>query len=331
MKDKEYKYMVGVRCFTFNQSKYILDALNGFVMQQTNFPYVVMVVDDASTDGEQEVIRKFVDEQFDTNDTSVAYEKETDYAIVTYAQHKVNRNCYIAVLYLKENHHSQRKTKIPYLSEWRDCTKYEALCEGDDYWIHPQKLQMQVDFMEENEDCSLCFHGAEVINERLVYDNRTLLFQDITKREYKSFELFENWIVPTASIIYKKDVQIIKDSRFIVGDNPLILSCAKAGTIYCFSEIKMSVYRLINTGSVSKGFIWNKQIEHYRAILDHFGEYVGSELVNRKIIDVYTYTLISVVFRLKKGTLKVIKSILFTDYKLIVQIAHNLYKRIKKI
>ena len=143
--EKEYKYMVAVQCMTYNQSKYILDALNGFVMQQTNFPYVVMVVDDASTDGEQEVIRKFVSEQFDTNDTSVAYEKETDYAYITYAQHKTNKNCYIAVLYLKENHYSQRKTQMPYLAEWRDYVKYEALCEGDDYWIHPQKLQMQVD------------------------------------------------------------------------------------------------------------------------------------------------------------------------------------------
>ena len=91
MEEKEYKYLVGVECMTFNQSKYILDALNGFVMQQTNFLFVVMVVDDASTDGEQEVIRQFVSEQFDLADTNISYEKETDYAYITYAQHKTNK------------------------------------------------------------------------------------------------------------------------------------------------------------------------------------------------------------------------------------------------
>ena len=65
MENTEYKYLVSVRCMTYNHAPYILDALNGFVMQKTTFPYVVQVVDDASTDGEQEVIRKYVAEQFD--------------------------------------------------------------------------------------------------------------------------------------------------------------------------------------------------------------------------------------------------------------------------
>ena len=114
------KFKVTVSCMTYNQSKYITDAMNGFTMQQTDFPFVCTIVDDASTDGEQEVIRKYVEENFDFSEGSAAYSKETDYAFITYAQHKTNKNCYFAVLYLKENHYSQKKDKSPYLKEWRD-------------------------------------------------------------------------------------------------------------------------------------------------------------------------------------------------------------------
>lgn len=252
MEDKEYKYMVGVRCFTFNHSKYILDALNGFVMQRTNFPYVVMVIDDASTDGEQEVIRKFVDEQFDTNDTSVAYEKETDYAIVTYAQHKTNKNCYIAVLYLKENHYSQRKPKMPYLAEWRDYVKYEALCEGDDYWIHPQKLQMQVDFMENNPDCSLCFHNA--IKYYVDAPERYGFFNDIREtRDVRLEELIWSWIVPTASMLFRIDVVRNYPSwtrQIYSGDFTLQLIAYSKGKVFNLSHC-MSLYRMSYNGNSS--------------------------------------------------------------------------------
>ena len=111
------KFKVTVSCMTYNQSKYITDAMNGFTMQQTSFPFVCTIVDDASTDGEQDVIRKYVEENFDFSEDSVAFHKETDYAHITYAQHKTNKNCYFAVLYLKENHHSQKKPKLPYLEE----------------------------------------------------------------------------------------------------------------------------------------------------------------------------------------------------------------------
>ena len=105
------KFKVSVRCFTFNQAKYIEDTMNGFVMQQTDFPFVCCIVDDASTDGEQDVIKKYMDMHFDYSPNSVSFEKETDYAYIHYAQHKENKNCYFAVLFLKENHYSKKMGK----------------------------------------------------------------------------------------------------------------------------------------------------------------------------------------------------------------------------
>ena len=159
-------FKVCCRCFTFNQSMYITDTMYGFIMQQTSFPFVCTIVDDASTDGEQEVIRKYVDENFDFSEGSVAFNKETDYAFITFAQHKTNKNCYFAVLYLKENHYSKGmgKQKMSYLTEWRDMCEYEALCEGDDYWIDEMKLLKQVDVMDSNKECSICVGITETIN-----------------------------------------------------------------------------------------------------------------------------------------------------------------------
>ena len=103
--------LVTVSCMTYNHEPYITDALNGFAMQQTSFPFVCTIIDDASTDRNAEVIRNYVSENFDLQDTSIAYEKDMDYGHVTFARHKTNENCYFAVIYLKENHYSQKKSK----------------------------------------------------------------------------------------------------------------------------------------------------------------------------------------------------------------------------
>ena len=64
MEQEGYKWKVCVRCYTFNHAPYIEDAMNGFTMQKTDFPFVCCIVDDASTDGTQEVIKKYIVENF---------------------------------------------------------------------------------------------------------------------------------------------------------------------------------------------------------------------------------------------------------------------------
>lgn len=140
--------MVATRCFTYNHAPYIEDALRGFAMQETTFPVVTIIVDDASTDGEQEVIRSYLSEHFQ----SPYRTEETEYANIICARHKTNANCDFVVLLLRYNHYSIKKPKMPYLSEWLDNARYQALCEGDDYWIEPKKLQMQVEYMENHQD-----------------------------------------------------------------------------------------------------------------------------------------------------------------------------------
>ena len=93
-------FKVLVRCYTFNQIKYISETLDGFCIQQTNFPFICCVVDDASTDGEPELIKQYQDKYFAMTDAK-CYQTE-DYCM-TYARHKNNKNCFFAVYYLKYN------------------------------------------------------------------------------------------------------------------------------------------------------------------------------------------------------------------------------------
>ena len=197
-------FKVTVSCMTYNQSNYITDAMNGFTMQQTSFPFVCTIVDDASTDGEQEVIRKYVEDNFDFSEGSVAYHKETDYAHITYAQHKTNKNCYFAVLYLKENHYSKNKDKDCYLTEWREGIEYFALCEGDDFWIDKDKLQLQVDILDNNPKLSSCW-GGYYIRKKGVKDIPVIVdFDD--KDEVSIYGLEEwrkAWITKTLTGMYR--------------------------------------------------------------------------------------------------------------------------------
>lgn len=162
---EKYDWMVYVSCMTYNHVHFIEDAMNGFAMQETNFPFVCAIVDDASTDGEQGVIKNFLNEHFDLEDKKIVRHEETDDYVLTFARHKTNLNCYFAVLFLKYNFYSIKKSKIPYLAQWREKAKYNAMCEGDDYWIHAEKLQKQVDYLESHPEVGLCYTNFHILTE----------------------------------------------------------------------------------------------------------------------------------------------------------------------
>ena len=245
------KFKVCCRCFTFNHSKYIIDAMNGFTMQQTSFPFVCCIVDDASTDGEQDVIRKYVEDNFDFSEGSVSYHKETDYAHITYAQHKTNKNCYFAVLYLKENHYSQSKPKMEYLSEWRDICEYEALCEGDDYWIDPNKISDQYNFLNVHDDYRLVHTLYETVdsfgNELELKD---ALYSGIEYRIKDGFiwhyYLTQSGFILTCTVMIR--VSCVNDEKKYI-DHGLFMQIARNTKVFCIRK-KMSAYRYTTTGAM---------------------------------------------------------------------------------
>lgn len=236
--------MVAIRCFTYNQSAYITDALNGFVMQQTNFPFVAMIVDDASTDDEPKILLDYYSTNFDSENKNVAYQENTDYGTVLFAQHKTNRNCFFAVLLLKENHYRQRKSKSPYLARWTDNSNYLALCEGDDYWTDPNKLQKQVDFLEGHPEFGLCYTDFDLFDQGGHVFERAIFEKGIYKRP-TTFEehLVDCGFLAPMSWLYRKSVYDgLELKTFTDGTFSIALAFLKQSKVFYLPEVTC-VYR----------------------------------------------------------------------------------------
>ena len=197
---QDFNYKVCTRCFTFNHAPYIRDTMDGFTIQQTNFSFACVVVDDNSTDGEQEVIRKYLAENFKTPYRT----EETDDFNLICADHNNNPNCTFIVFLLKYNHYSIKKSKFPYFSEWFDNAKYHALCEGDDHWIDENKLQMQVNLLESNNDVVACGGGYKSIR------NCTKISESCIKKLNQPYFVFDinewsdGWLLKTLTVMYRQ-------------------------------------------------------------------------------------------------------------------------------
>ena len=152
-------FKVSVWCNTYNQTSYIKDTMDGFCMQQTSFPFACHIMDDASTDGEPEVLKQYLNDHFDTEWT-----KETVDYHLTVARHQENKNCYFAVYLLKYNHYSIKKRRLRYYKELADDIDYVALCEGDDYWTDAHKLQKQADALDANPQVTLVYTNFQTID-----------------------------------------------------------------------------------------------------------------------------------------------------------------------
>ena len=247
----EYKWMVCVKCQTFNHSSFVNDAMDGFCRQETSFPFVCVIIDDASTDGEQDVLQCYLNNHFDLADGSVFRNEETDDYTLTFARHKSNENCFFAVYYLKYNHY-RKKAKDPYLNEWVHDSKYVALCEGDDYWINSRKLQRQVDFLEKNTDYTMACSRVKLYSEKKkdIVGEDYCYTQDATVKT-KDVIYRTGLFISTCSIVYKNTIKENYPDycwKCAVGDYPLQIMAAMKGRIYYFND-PMSVYRFANPGS----------------------------------------------------------------------------------
>ena len=285
------EYLVSIRCNTFNQASYIEDAMNGFCMQQTNFPFVAVIIDDASTDGEQEVIRKYVDEHFDHSPESGFKEWETEDAFWTFAQHKENKNCYFVAVYLKKNLFGNPK-KNAITKEFLQ-SKYIALCEGDDYWVDPHKLQKQVDFLEGHEECSMtaCAAYWETIEGKREIHRVSDRPRNLTTDEVI---LGGGGYLTTCSLVAnrKKLFDSIPQWRKManVGDFPLQIHATLVGELHFIPDV-MCVYRNGVEGSWSNKYLRGDiqhLMSHRRAEIVWMQE-LDKATIGKYQVAIYTY------------------------------------------
>lgn len=151
--------LVFVECLTFNHSKFIKEALEGFAKQSTTFPFACVVIDDHSTDGTSEAIQDWMNCECDTSSIQ-HYDQE--FLDLYVCKHKTNQNCTFAFYLLKMNLNGDKR-KNNLIEVWRKNAKYEALCEGDDYWTDPNKLQAQIDILESHGQYSASTTNALVL------------------------------------------------------------------------------------------------------------------------------------------------------------------------
>lgn len=249
------KYKVCTHCWTYNQAEYIEETLHGFAMQQVSFPVVYIIVDDASTDGEQKYIRQWSKLNLKLDESGIAYTEERQYGEVIYARHKDSDNLYFAILLLSENLHHRGDLKLKYIEEWTGHSVYSAICEGDDYWIDPQKLQKQVDFLDTHLDYGMVCSASKIYEQGIGMKN------GVFGHEYRGLEdlLTGNYIF-AASVVkrrsfedrYKQEIGFHSDWK--MGDWPRLLYCAITSKIGYIDE-PMSVYRVLpNSASHFESF-----------------------------------------------------------------------------
>lgn len=216
MKDSCEPLMVTVRCLTYNHAPYIHRSLDGFVMQKTDFRFEVIVHDDASTDGTADIIREYA----------------TKYPDI------------IKPILEKENQYSKHDGSLLRIMNEHTHGKYVAMCEGDDYWIDPLKLQKQVDFLEQNSEYGLIFTNVDVFYQKTgFWRRRYLTSKGLVPRCFEEHLINAGYIAPL-TWMYRTEFLRTKPYHYVDGTFPLALDIWAKSKVYFLDEVT-AVYRFL--------------------------------------------------------------------------------------
>lgn len=228
------KPFLSICCLTYNLESVIANTLDSFLMQEADFSFEIIVHDDASTDKTTDILK----------DYQIRYPEKIRLVLQEENQYAEN-GVGLGQIYVDHLFSNARG-------------KYIALCDGDDYWTDPHKLQKQVDLLENTPEVSACFTNAKVVyddhNKERDYHN-TLSEGEV---ESKKVILGAGGVYPTSSLVFKKDAffstQIYKHtsefSSYLAGDTILIYALLCSGRIYYLKE-PATVYRRWEQGIFS--------------------------------------------------------------------------------
>lgn len=230
------KVLVTIKCMVFNQEPYLRECFDGFLIQKTKFPFEVIVHDDASTDGSKAIIQEYASKY--PSIFKPLYETENQYSKVGF----------FGIIKMMNQHiHG----------------KYVAICEGDDYWIDPCKLQKQVDYLERNLECGLVYTQSFQLDQKINKQNRGW------SRQSSFYEMLINdnpICTPTTLFrcsLYKQyfdDIEI--DDSWKMADLPLWLYLAYKSDIKFLDETT-TVYR-----SLPQSASHSENIKHLMSFLN---------------------------------------------------------------
>lgn len=226
---------VSIRCFAYNHERFIRQCLDGFVMQKADFRFEAIVHDDASTDNTAAIIREYAEKYPDI----------------------------IKPIYETENQYSKHDGSLTRIMNAHTRGKYIAMCEGDDYWTDPYKLQKQVDFLESHPDYVMCSHLFDVYNER----NKQLQKNDESSFTGKSYDLDTlingEWYFQPLTVLFRFDAYDREHFASYGLSMDVILYyelLRRGGKGYCLPDV-MAVYRIHDGG------VWSlKSLDKQRAM-----------------------------------------------------------------
>lgn len=218
MEDNQNNILLSISCITYNQELFISQCLEGFLIQKTNFPFEILIHDDASTDRTADIIRDY----------------EQKYPDI------------IKPIYQKENQYSKGVRGIAARFNFsRAKGKYIAICEGDDYWTDPDKLQKQVDFMEANPEYTLVYHRVNELWEESGIIKPETMNSSNEELSYTVLDLAKGNFIHTPSVLIRSnsiDFNKFTESSKVI-DYYYWMLCAQNGKIKYLPEI-MAVYRI---------------------------------------------------------------------------------------
>ena len=280
----ENKVMVSVDMITYLHEAYITQAIEGVLMQETNFEYELIIADDCSPDNTEEVVRNII----------ATHPKGH---IIKYFRHDTNIG--------------MQPNGIFALQQCKG--KYVAICEGDDYWTDPYKLQKQVDFLEMNPDYSICFHDVEILKDGVFYKNYiTKVPNNVTTVEDLSKG---NYIITCSSIF--RNFFLIPDyfKNLNAGDYPLHLLLTKNGEKIYFFEESMGVYRIHQGGIYSSANPLKLSLGNIHLLTTLINEHrnkIVKENLRKQLVNILNYFKVNLIKKL--------------DFRDFIYVFNNIYK-----
>lgn len=197
---------------TYNQERFVAEALDGVLMQKTSFQFEIIVSDDCSTDGTRDILLEYQREYPDK----------------------------IRLILGEENVGGPRNLRRVIEAS---TAKYITCLDGDDYYTDQYKLQKQVDFLEENEKYAACFHNVVIVNEKT---GARSLFLPLDFQEVVDAKdvISKKWFLPIHSVVMRREFIFFPDwYEEVMNDDFVVdLSVAMHGPFYNLGDV-MAVYR----------------------------------------------------------------------------------------
>lgn len=282
----ESKIIVSIQCLVYNHEPYLRKCLDGFVMQKTNFKFEAIVHDDCSTDKSCAIIREYAEKYPDI----------------------------IKPIYEKENQYSKHDGSLNRIMDNASIGKYVAICEGDDYWIDPLKLQKQVDFLESHPDFDMVRTDSNVY-----YQDTNITINSVFGKKlfpncedtFVDYVVRPAWLATCSWLIRSPlgDYDNLPNDCF-KGDLALMIYIAKRSKVKYLPEVT-SVYRVLKNSashfsdSADNIRFWKSQVNtrcYYSCYLSLFDKIVLTKnilsvgrhfYINRRTFDIRSFLYLS--------------------------------------